>query len=118
MTRWTLREILRERIGTKQVFATRPCCGHDGVGPCISEREGLPCGVAEVPEWAPLPEDACDRAEGLRRLRIELGLGLRAAAAALGLTPVELSGIERGRLDVDDWDGLRAALRAASEASR
>lgn len=113
--RWTLRQLPREQIGTREVFATRSCCGPGGVGPCISAAEGLPCGVALMPLFAPVPDGVRERGQDLRALRLGLGLSLGDAADGLGLRVSKLSMLESGRLDADDWDALRADLRALRE---
>lgn len=56
-----------------------------------------------------------DRAFGVeaRKLRASLGLTLRGAATATGLTVVEISGLERGRGRVEDLDELRRCYETA-----
>jgi hypothetical protein len=54
-------------------------------------------------------------ARELARLRSERGIGLRDAAAALGIRAVELSGLERGRFepeDSGDWALMTSRLKA------
>lgn len=56
------------------------------------------------------------RGERLRALRVELGLGLREAARALGVKASELSGLEFGRArlaDEAEWDRAEAMIREA-----
>lgn len=115
--RWALRQLPREQIGTREVFATRSCCGPGGVGPCISAAEGLPCGVALMPLFAPVPDSVRERGQELRATRLGLSLSLEDAADGLGLRVSHVSMLESGRLDVDDWDALRADLRALRETS-
>ena len=56
------------------------------------------------------------QAQGLTRRRKELGLGLRDAAARLGMRAVELSGLEHGRLvpvDREEWARMIEQLGGA-----
>lgn len=61
------------------------------------------CGLEDV--RTPVYEKGSNAA-ALRLLRTHAKLGLRDAASALGISAVELSGLERGRLvpeDKNDW---------------
>lgn len=46
----------------------------------------------------------------LRELRIRHGVGLRYCSELLGLTAVEVSGLERGSHTTDEWDEVFARL--------
>jgi hypothetical protein len=85
-----------EPIGTRRVFATRTCCGPDGEGPCKSAAEGLPCGVADVPMFAPIPMELVQRGQQLRQRRLALGLSLREMAARMDCRASEWSALENG----------------------
>lgn len=63
-------------------------------------------GRYEVDDYPPSP-----RGRAVRDLRVELGLGLRDTAMALGLTAVQLSDLERGRATTD-WDEVERRVRA------
>lgn len=71
-------------------------------------------GAITIPDYPRTPE-----AENLRGKRIQLGMTLRMAAAALGLTPVQLGEVERGQArpaSPADWGRMMAQLeRAARE---
>jgi hypothetical protein len=57
------------------------------------------------------------RADALRELRVKLGVGLRAAAKAMGLSAVELAEIERGEsmfAHDSSWAYAEAAIREVS----
>lgn len=69
-------------------------------------------GEIEIDDYPPSPEG-----EKLRGLRLRLGMGLREAAHALGLTAVQLSNVERGGAVVD-WAEAANALRNSRAPSR
>ena len=51
----------------------------------------------------------------LRGARLRAGIGLRHCAELLGLSLVEMSGLERGSYTVDDWDDVLARVQARRE---
>jgi hypothetical protein len=66
----------------------------------------------DLPVYPPSP-----RGEALRALRVDLRIGLREAATAMGLSAVELGEIERGVSVPEEeasWAWLEAALRERS----
>jgi hypothetical protein len=66
-------------------------------------------GPVKTPEY---PEDTVAAGDRVRELRLDVGLNLRPAAAAVGLLAVELSAIEFGRVR------LRAPALAVSYLER
>lgn len=88
------------------------CYGECGGDPENPEHE---CAMmVQVDSWP-----ITDQARGYRSLRIELRLGLGAAARALGIDVVTAGGIERGRYvpyPPDSWATMADALRAAADA--
>jgi hypothetical protein len=83
---------------------------------CLRETHGFVtrgdgCGTERVtiPEYPPSPGG-----EALRTLRVKLGLSLRDAARALGVTAVEMSGVERGSYRPESWAGAAALLQDAA----
>lgn len=53
-----------------------------------------------------------------RKLRASIGLTLREASNAAGLTVTEVSGLERGRCRVEDLDELRRCYETALKKKR
>lgn len=61
------------------------------------------------------------RGEALRVARLAAGQTLGSAARALGMSPVDLSGLEMGRRTLDDageWDRATAIILPAEQAER
>ena len=94
----TPREV--EPVGIRRGFDPRPRPGGErGVYGSLDP--------VEEPEWPHSPQGSA-----LRRLRRDLGFGLREASAALSLTIVQLHDLESGRAALDDagWIEARALL--------
>lgn len=105
----TFRIVSADPVGRSLAFVTRKCCGPDGEGPCLAREEGLPCGVGEVPTYAPASMPP-ERSERFRRIRRDLGLTLGEAAARLGVSVTDVSAVETGRAEVEGWEALLARL--------
>lgn len=101
MTALDPRLVRVESIGTRTFNAF--WSGHDDAGKPVG---GF--GPVTQPAYPPSP-----RGERLAAERKRGMVGLMRAAAALGLTAENLSGVERGRyvfVDEQDWDRAEAAL--------
>lgn len=85
-------------IGTKQGLAF------------VEHRDRTRSGVevVEISSYPPSPKGAA-----LRAARTALGLTLRDASRAAGLTAAEWCGLERGSYSVDDWSEPFAILERA-----
>jgi len=82
---------------------------HERTAAFVTRTSG--CSLEDIrrPVYARTPE-----AERLHAARVARGFGLRDAALALGLRPIELSGLEHGRLvpaSTEDWTLLERALQ-------
>jgi hypothetical protein len=83
-------------------------------GPAFVSRADGSCSYEDltVPTYPPSP-----RGELFRAHRVALGVSLRQAADALGLSAVEVSGLEFGRYvfaDAADWDRAESFLQSRS----
>lgn len=91
LAHWNIRP--RAPIGKRTVY------GH------VATTSGHAWGPIEIDDFGECPD-----AREFRCLRVSLGLGLRQAARALGLTPTQLSSVERGQCDAD-FAAMSDALR-------
>jgi hypothetical protein len=66
-------------------------------------------------DWPVFPPEHEVAGSRLRKARVDLDMGLREASRLLGLTPTELSGIERGEYYTCDVDEAIARLRDERE---
>lgn len=82
----------------------QPTGSHESVGFQSMADGSCRMGTFQVPEY---PEPAVD----LRAVRVGLGLSLRQVADALGIAPVDVADIERGRQRPLDWPALVDRLR-------
>ena len=73
------------------------------------------CDTIEFSVYPPTPRGAA-----LRALRVSLSVGLRRAARALGMSELELSGLERGcdTIAETEWDRAEAILREHADARK
>jgi hypothetical protein len=123
----------RSVYGPQRIFAPvphngpcgLPCCGGGsvpvGADPASYHSIGCDaCGGAwqeqareHARTWEARDHTLWELAQSTRRLRLDLGLDLRRAARALGITPAQLSGLEHGRADLSeaDWAVVERAYR-------
>jgi len=71
----------------------------------------------EYVDFPVYPKAQMERAKALRKARVDADLGLRDGAKLFGLRPVEMSGLERGSLTVDDneWEEMLATIERAGK---
>lgn len=70
------------------------------------KRDGHGCSIVEIVTYAD-----SEQSKKLRNLRINLNLGLRAAALRLGLSVLDLSALECGRKTTLSWEEIFKTLQ-------
>lgn len=69
----------------------------------VGEGAGIGCGPGGCRVVATKEYLVTDEAKNFRAARVDAGMSLRDAARMLGLSPVDVSAVERGSKKPEDW---------------